>query len=461
MSDRGIRSVCVVGDGIVGLSAAAAFARALPGVVVAIVPAEPDSASVAEIQCATWPDIHRFHAAIGLTEPALVRDGIATPLLGAQFVKWPHGSSAWIHGFGEHGLKAGDIPFHTLWQRAFRAGNAAPYWRHGAAAVLGAEGRFVPPSRDPASPLGGFLYALRLDPPRYRTELAACPVALRRHARFAGVEYREDGGIAAVATADGERVTADLFIDASGAQALLQSPGVEDFEPWSDWLPGRTMRQREDPTESGTPLDQATTHERGWCWSSPLADRTVTIEIGGQEDGAPLRFGRRTPWVGNRLAIGDAATAIDPLFGTALHLAHDAILLAIGLLPGRDFAAVELAEYNRRTQATAERMRDLHALHYLYNQAVTSPPPAGLARTIEQFTRRGRLPPSEADPFETDAWLAALVGLGFAPEGDDPLAESVDADRAADAMAALAGRLADAADAAPPYPQWLARIRAG
>lgn len=461
MSDRAIRSVCVVGDGIVGLSAAAAFGRALPGVAVTILPAEPDSASVAEIQCATWPDIHRFHATIGLSEQALLRDGIATPLLGARFVDWPRETSAWIHGFGEHGLKAGDIPFHTLWQRAFRAGAAAPYWRHGAAAVLGAEERFVPPSSDPASPLGGFLYALRLDPLRYRAQLTTRTAALRRHAPFAAVDHHDDGGVAAVTSSDGERVTADLFIDASGAQALLQPPGADDFEPWRDWLPGRTMRLHEGPAEPGTPLDQATTHERGWCWSSPLADRTVTIEIGDTEGGAALRFGRRTPWVGNRLAIGDAATAIDPLFGTALHLAHDAILLAIDLLPGRDSAAVELAEYNRRTQATAERMRDLHALHHLRNHTATAPLPAGSARTIEQFTRRGRLPPSEAEPFETDAWLAALIGLGFAPEGDDPLAGSVDAQRAADAMAALAGRLADAADAAPPYPQWLARIRAG
>lgn len=459
MSARAIGSVCVVGDGIVGLSAAAAFARALPQVAVTIVPATPDAAAVAEIQCATWPSIHRFHAAIGLDERELVRAGIATHLLGARFVNWPQERQDWVHGFGEHGLKAGDIPFHPLWHRAFQAGAAAPYWRYGAAALLGAAGKFVHPSPDPASPLGGFLYALRIDPPRYRAHLDSLTAPLPRPAPFASVERGEDGAITAVRTADGGRVTADLYLDSSGPQALLRSPDDREFEAWDQWLPGRSMAVRDVPGDAVAPLDRAETTATGWCWQSPLADRTRVIELTDDTGGGAVRFGRRTPWIGNMLGLGDAATAIDPLFGTALHLAQDAILLALDLLPGQDFGQAEIAEYNRRSRAVSTRMRDFHALHHLRAANKTNALPEGLARTLEQFKRRGRLPPFEGEPFETDAWLASLIGLGLMPDAIDPLTASIDPARAAHAMDALATRLVQATERVPPYPQLLTRLR--
>jgi tryptophan halogenase len=461
MSARAIRSVCVIGDGIVGLCAAAAFARALPQITVTIVPAEPDAAAVAEIQCATWPSIHRFHAAIGLDERELVRAGIATHLLGARFGTWHENDHAWIHGFGEHGLMAGDISFHTLWYRAFQAGEAAPYWHYSAAALLGAAGKFVHPSPDPASTLGGLHYALRIDPPRYRARLEALTAALPRHAQFASVERDESGTVTAIATTDGSRVTADLYLDCSGAQALLRVPDDRAFEPWGAWLPGRSMAVRDVPNSTVHPLDHAEASANGWRWQSPLAERTRVIELSDTLKGAPVRFGYRTPWIGNVLAIGDAATAIDPLFGTALHLAHDAIQLALDLLPGRDFGHAEIAEYNRRSRAVATRMRNFHALHHLQAGTMIGPLPEGLARTLEQLRRRGRLPPFEGEPFEADAWIASLIGLGLTPLAIDPLSASIDPARAAHAMDALAARLADATERVPPYPQLLAQLRAG
>lgn len=461
MTGRAIRTICVVGDGVVGLSAAAAFARTLPNVAVTIVPAEPDPAAVAELQCATWPSIHRFHAAIGLDEPELVRAGIVTHLLGTRFVNWPDGGEDWVHGFGEHGLKAGTIPFHSLWHRAFRAAQAAPFWRYGAAAVLGAAGKFTHPSRDAASPLGGFLYALRIDPLRYRGRLASLTAPLVRHAPFASAEHGGDGTIVAVTTADGARVTADLYLDCSGPQALLRHPDDRAFESWGDWLPGRTMVTRDIADGAVDPLDRTERIAGGWLWHAGLADRTRVITLGEDDGGVAVRFGCRTPWTANVLALGDSATAIDPLFGTALHLVQDAILLALELLPGRDFGRVEIAEYNRRIHATRSRMRDLHALHHLRSAPPRRPLPDGLARTLEQFERRGRLPPSEAEPFETDAWIASLLGLGVTPHAVDPLSESIDLARASHAMEALATRLNEAAERVPPYPQLLARLRAG
>ena len=83
--DRAIRSVVVAGAGIVGLSAAIAFARALPRVEVTVLETPPDPADPTELLATTLPTVHRFHAAIGLDELALVAGGIALHRLGTRF----------------------------------------------------------------------------------------------------------------------------------------------------------------------------------------------------------------------------------------------------------------------------------------------------------------------------------------------------------------------------------------
>lgn len=456
MTDRAIRSICVLGDGIVGLSAAAAFARALPDVRITIVTAPADPAALAELLPATLPSIHRFHAAIGVDELSLVREGVATHLLGVRFDNWPQGRAPWVHGFGEHGLKAADIPFHALWHRARRAGRAAPFHRYGAAAVLAEAGKFAHPSNDPASPLGGFLYGLRIDPKRYRARLLALTASIPRSGDFAAAKHRDDGGVATVRITTGEQVEADLYLDCSGPQALLRSPQGDAFEPWEAWLPCRGFTLRDEPAEAPSPLDRIEAFPGGWRWRSPLPHRTLVIETDGE---IALHPGRRpNPWIANVLAIGDAATALDPLYGTALHLAQSQILLALELFPGRDFSPLELAEYNRRSREQSARARDFHALHHVGGSE--TPLPESLARTLEQFRRRGRLPLFEAESFDTDSWLAVLLGLGIEPQDEDPVAGSVNLERAADAMDSLAQRLTDAADRSPTYTELLAKMGA-
>ena len=94
-ADRSIRSLCVVGAGIVGLSAALAFARALPGLRVTVMETPPDPAALADRNIACLPTIHRFHAAIGLDELGLVREGIAFHHLGTRFENWSASGAPW------------------------------------------------------------------------------------------------------------------------------------------------------------------------------------------------------------------------------------------------------------------------------------------------------------------------------------------------------------------------------
>ncbi|WP_114951239.1 tryptophan 7-halogenase [Sphingosinicella terrae] len=474
--DRAIRSICVVGTGIVGLSAGLAFARALPGIEVTLIESPADPAALADRSPATLPTIHLFHAAIGLDELDLIRSEIARHRLGVRFEGWPPGKPAWSHVFGDHGLPVDRIPFHQLWRRLEAAGKARPYHLYSAAGALAEAGKFVHPSEDPASPFSHFLYGLSLDPQAYRRRLAEAAAGLPRFAATGWqVEPRADGGMAALALDGGQRVEADLFVDCTGPKAGLLTAVGARFEPWDQWLPGGRIVFTEAASAAPLPVDLIRAGSDGWTAEYRLPSRTLHLSMhdfsapDGERAGAAFRPGRRPePWIRNVLALGDAAVALDPLHGAPLHLAQAMILRAIDLLPGRDCHPLEIAEFNRRTDQEVLRILDFQTLFYLrsgrtepfWARIAEAAPPPGLGRTLEQFARRGRLPFFEEETFGDQAWAAALLGLGLRPDAIDPVAGGPALGPVADHSAALAARLQATVARFPDYPRLLDRLRA-
>lgn len=475
--ERPVRTVVVVGAGIVGLSAALAFARTLSSSEVTLLEAPHDPSALTDALPATLPTVHRYHAVVGLDEMELVGAGIALHRLGTRFDCWSATGESWFHTFGEHGLKAGAVPFHQLWLQEHDAGGGKPFGAYGAAVAMAAAGRFVHPAEDASSPLSTFLYGLNLDPECYRQRLETAAARLdRQTGNIADVERRRDGKVAALVLEDGRRLSADLYLDCTGPQASVLGKIDDRFEDWSEWLPCDRSTLYDTPMTLAEPFDTVTRLDQGWEWTVPLPARTFHAQFWSSQHGVErenaitLRAGRRTePWVHNVLAIGDGAVTLDPLHGAGLHLAQSAILRALDLLPSRDMHQVELHEYNRRTRLEHERVRDFVALHYLrsgrtetgfWRDLAARFPPDGLARTLEQFTRRGRLPFFEEDSFSTDSWLAVLLGLGVIPEAVDPVALGIDPERAREGMIALAQRIAALPPRFPPYSEMLARLRA-
>ena len=474
--DRAVRSVVVAGTGIVGLSAAIAFSRALPTVEVTVLETPTGSCDPTEQLLATLPTVHRFHAAIGFDELRLVADGVALHRLGTRFDHWSASGGSWFHTFAEHGRKVGAIPFHQVWLRAHARNRAAAFHAYSVAAVLAEAGRFAHPSDDPSSPLATYLYGLNLDPERYHARLDQGAAGLSRlHGAIVDIERREDGAVAALVLDGGRRVMADLFLDCTGPRSLILgrvSPGYED---WSDWLPCNHVAVESEPGGALLPFDRVTADGEGWTWTIPLPDRTLHARVCGslQEAGSgrvlSLQTGRHlAPWIHNVVGLGGAAVMPDPLHGAGLHLAHSAILRAIQLLPGRDMHPLEVAEYNRRARLEDERVRDYLALHYARAGRTDTPfwrslaereLPEGLARTLAQFKRRGRLPFHEEESFTADSWLAALIGLGVLPEAADPTALSVEEARTEHGMAAHAQRIGSLPARFPAYDRLVAGMR--
>jgi tryptophan halogenase len=202
------------------------------------------------------------------------------------------------------------------------------------------------------------------------------------------------------------------------------------------------------------------------------AQRRFVDETGQQQfDVAAIRPGRRpASWIGNVVAFGDSAVALDPLEATNLSLAQSAIRRAVAYLPDTDFHPLLLEEFNRLTRSETERIRDFVAVHFLSSQRTEgefwqSMPgrerPDSLARTLEQFEGRGRLPKFEEESFDDDSWYAVLFGLGLLPRRIDPTVYRIDEEEAADMMGQIATLSAEVPGPLPSYANYFAQLIAG
>ena len=468
--DRAIRSIAIAGSGIIGLSAAAAFSRALAGVSITLIDCASADAAIADRVAVGWPGIERFHAAIGIDEQDLIRRGAATHHLGTIFENWSASKSQWVHAFGSYGKPAGAIPFDQIWWRVRASRGALPYDHYSIGAALARAGKFVHPARDSQSLGSRFSFGLRLHPELYRDQLKQHLTSFGVALASGEIRNIENGarGIEALELTDGDRIEADLFVDCTGPSAVLIRAVDDSFEDWSAWMPFDRLSLESIPTEEiPQTADCVRASAEGWSLRSRLPQAIMHAEMTIGGPGVALVRGRRLrPWARNVLALGDAATALDPLHGMNLDLAQRAILLALELLPGRDFNPLETEEYNRRAELLTRRARDFAALHYLrsgraegvWSAFAERDIPDSLARTLNQYEYRARLPYHEEESITPDSWTAALLGLGVHPEHADPQAIEVPLEEASTAMGRLSRDIDETIARLPAYRDYLATM---
>jgi tryptophan halogenase len=301
------------------------------------------------------------------------------------------------------------------------------------------------------------------------------------------VALREtDGSIEALHLDDGNALKADLFLDCTGPQALLHTRLDTARDDWSRWLPCDRLLLAEGPSPTASsPLDKVIATATGWRWtvttpgaalhgiayastfsSDEAAAETLHTATGALPNGAPITIAAGTrprPWLRNCVAIGDAATTLEPLEWTNLHLAHSAIDRLITMLPGRIWSPVEAADYNRQALAEAGRVRDFVALHYavarrdepFWRACAAVEPPASLAHLLTLFRERGRLPFYEEETFARSSWLAVLFGQGVLPRRADPLTQAVPREEVFRSMEACQAAIARSLPSLPTHAAYL------
>lgn len=474
-----LRRVIVAGGGQLGILAAIAVRRALPACEVVVIGTPPSPAAFADTSPTAMPFTNKLHDRLGIDEEQIVTRAGGSYRLVTRYAGWDASGEGGVVAYGEALDPALKTAFARDWGRVRLPGGGGPP-AGSLAEVLAAAGRFAPPPPGEPTPISSVDYALRWHPAAYRDLLVAAAEALGVGyvaGTIDSIEPGEGDNIRAIGIAGQGELAADLFLDCTGPQAsLLASHPRFAFADWSASLPTAHVYIG----APGAPVialeDRLTLTRAGWVSEvagrdglhrmlgtpAPLARADADALLGGRATGAvALTPGRAAaPWLGNVVALGDAAARFEPLGPLHLDLAHRQLALLIEMLPGRDINPLERAEYNRRSVLMMEGVREVIALHFATPHARglfgARPLPGRGAAVIDQFERRGRIPFREELPLLSQEQFALMVALGWTP-GLPPAAQAADAADEARARAIFEAEAQAALAFAPPYDQWLAR----
>ncbi len=476
-----LQRVVIAGAGQVGVLAAIGVKRALPAAEVIVLGLPPDPGALADRAATALPFSNRLHDRLGIAEDELVSRAQGSHRLVTRYFGWGGRGQSGAIAYGASIDPALRTRFAQEWGGGSRnaadpAGSTKP--ASSLAEALAEAGRFAVPPQGAPNPLCEVDYALRWNPDGYRALLI--DVAQRLGVQhvpgdIAAVEPDGAGGIAALSISGAGQVGADLFLDCTGPRALLLT-ALPEFvlDDWSVALPLRRLIAAR-PGQGVLALeDRFTLLAQGWM--SELAGRDgIQVMLGVAPEvseadalralgaaplaGFQLEPGRaRAPWLGNVVALGDAAARFEPLGHLNLDLAHRQLDLLLELLPGRAIEPLERVEYNRRSVLMMDAVRDTLAAHYaapeaqrVFGPALLSPQ---LAIALDQFSRRGRTPFRDEAPLLSQEFQLLLAALGH-PRGVAPQARAGLGSEMGAAALALRQRVAAGLSAIPLYREWM------
>ena len=446
-----VQRVVVHGGGIAAAMAALAVSRAFARLGTDIVWIDTGEEPAPHAALIAPPDLSTFHRLLGIDEATLVAGAAATINMGQQFAGWSGGDGAFLHAFGDAGSAFASLPFVQHWTRARAAGLGVALEDFCLAAAAAKQGRTAFP-RESAT-RQAVKQGWHLDAAGYARLLrAACERGDIRIVSGAGAAGRTNGGrVDRIDLAGGERLDADLLIDADGALiGALDPDGTAARPGFCD----RLIRGSA-PAFDPLPLfGRAAAHPAGWLAMIPLADRTaiefaydsrlladadapaaLAMAIGRVIDagspGALEAAARPRPWVGNVVAVGPAAGDAPPLDGGELLLLQLAIAQLVLLWPIDRAAMPEADIYNEEIAGSWARVTDFTAQHFRLNAragepfwdaARAAPVSAELASKIDLFAARGMFAHFNREAHVEDSWALVMAGHGVIPRSFDPQA---------------------------------------
>lgn len=391
-------TVVVLGGGTAGWMAACLFVGEWPRARVTVV--EAPEIGIVGVGEGSTPQLRALFARLGIAEDAWMPAADATYKTGIRFDGWSRraGYASYLHPF------ASAIDLHTA--GAFHA-----------SALARRTGRAVDAHPDPFFLNTRLAQAHRapLAPEHFPFEVGygyhfdahRVGAVLRDHALARGVthvaarvdtvELGDGGDVAALVLASGERLTGDIFVDASGFRSVIAQGalGVR-FVPFASNLFCDRAVTLPTPRVADAPLDAHTTAtalSNGWAWRIPLTSRTGNGYVYASDylspDAAEIELRRHLglldtdvaarhltmkvgrvehAWHANCLAIGLAQGFIEPLEATALHLTQTTVERFIRAYADGAGRPQHRDTFNAEIARRFEGVRDYIVAHYRLNQ---------------------------------------------------------------------------------------------
>ncbi|MBQ4877825.1 tryptophan 7-halogenase [Pseudoalteromonas luteoviolacea] len=464
MTER-IQNVLIVGGGTAGWLSASLLKRVLKDLV-NITLIESDDIGTVGVGEASIPPMVNFNAALGLDERTFIEQTQATYKLGIEFEGWGHQDSRYMHAFGEQGKSFPFCDFFQVWLKAKQQGLTDSLAEYSLNTQAAKANRFAHLQHIPNTQLQGLTYAYHFDAGLYAKLLSkqSQSQGVRRvEGRITEVKTDPNtGNIAAVILANGERYSADLYLDCSGLKSLLidQTMNV-GFEDWSHWLPCDSAWALPSEQLDGEikPYTRAIAKQAGWQWQIPLQHRVgngyvFSSKFISEQDAKeallqslpsrPLaepklikfKMGmRRKQWQGNVFAVGLSSGFLEPLESTSIHLIQTSILRLIRHFPFDAIKDSAIENANMEFANEMEQVRDFIILHYKLTERDDSrfwqwcknmSIPPSLHRKMALFEETGHFAAKTDDLFQNVAWQQVMVGQGLVPKTYHPLAEQFD-----------------------------------
>ena len=411
----------------------------------------------------TLPALEPLHRLLGFDEHTVLRATAGAYAMGQSFVNFAGPGTAFFHAYGSHGVGLDNLPFLPLYLRARQAGLKVAIEDFSLTAAAAKQGRFiVPDTETQLFARTDYGYHLPADSYVQFLKQAAVRAGISVHsaATLRG-ESNSAGHLTAVITGTGERVEGDLFIDATGTDALLLRKALRvPFDSWRPWFAADRVLAASGPRlKNLPPYGQIRANALGWLglYAAQTSTHIVNVYdsrlqsdndalhgaavvsglVLGDAFVSPLEPGRaHQAWRGNCVAIGEAACVFDPLDSPALQAVQTGLVHLLSLFPNR-LEGPESAVYNRLMQQTFEGIRDFQLSHsalgrldgaFWHDARAVAPPPS-LQRKLDAFAARGLVPLDDEETFLGDSWEAVMLGHGLIPQSHEPLADAVpDAD---------------------------------
>jgi tryptophan halogenase len=432
---------------------------------------------------ATLPAIESLHSRLGIDEAALLRTTGGSFTLGYNIVT--PGRPPFFLAHGTYGAPIDGSDFFPFWLKARRFGLGASLEDFSPTAMAARHGRVLLPDEDTET-FGRTDYA-------YHLPALAYAGLLKGHAQRAGVSIHQamavtvevDGTIIrSVRPDDQGAIIGDLYVDASGPDAVLVGAGLGvTTEDWSEFFPfdrlltGRGERFASVPAyaelrlsaDGGAAVLYATQAAASvaYAYRRDLESDEAAMASVARASGLALTKIEIAPigpsiraeaWSGNCVAIGSSAGVFDPMIDVDLHAVQLGIVHLLSLFPTGEAAAVEQGEYNRVTRSLFERLRDFQAASYF--QAPVPQRPATLQHKINAYETRGTIAPMEDETFTSDQWRALFAGLGLEPQSWPPAIDLTSPDRMKNAFRRILGFVSEKVKQQPTHDAYLADIGA-
>jgi len=492
MQANPIKNIVIVGGGTAGWMTAAALVNKLPKTRYCITLVESDAIGTVGVGESTLPHISQFNASLGINENDFIRATKATIKLGIQFKDWANIGDIYMHPFSETGHVTQGIDFHHYWLKSQTMGDTTTLDEYSVAAMAAKAKRFAPPNKNRESMLAAYNYSYHIDATayaKYLRDYAEHKGTKRIEGKITTVNLKSDNGyIESVTLANGEKVSADLFVDCSGFSALLIDKSLQvPFIDWSHWLPtdSAVVVQSERDIDLN-PYTIATARSAGWQWQIPIQHRMgnghvyasqymsdqaaldiLMTTLPGKATTEPrvLRFKagcRKKTWHKNCVAIGLSSGFLEPLESTSIFLTQMGILKLLDFFPDKHFHQAGIDQYNQSMSYFYDQIRNFIILHYhatnrndseFWNYCRTMSIPDDLSRLMTLFKECGRV-----DRTQFGIWSAVCIGQGLIPEQYDTRIDSLDYQQVKGFMANYCTQVQRAVDTLPPVEMFIQNV---